>query len=244
MMNFLSLLAVKSADAYGARPAVLGIIGDSVSNGCFEVLDHSDGGIEAVYDTENNYASILRRMLMTLYPHGQLNIVNAAINGDSAPGGLRRVYRDLIPYKPDLTVICYGLNDVNGGPENLGNYREAMTGLIRAVKAAGSEVIVMTPQPMNYYVHKRILSKTQREIAEKFAALQNGGVLDLYIDCARETAAAEGAVLCDCYERWMYLRRGGVDTTALLSNLLNHPSREMHLLFAYELARTMFETET
>ena len=77
------------------RPAVL-YHRRQRSNGCFEVLDHSDGGIEAVYDTESNYASILRRMLLTLYPHGQLNIVNAAINGDSAPGGLRRVYRDLI----------------------------------------------------------------------------------------------------------------------------------------------------
>ena len=98
-----------------------------------------------------------------------------------------------------------------------------MTGLIRAVKAAGSEVIVMTPQPMNYYVHKRLLSKTQREIAEKFAALQNGGVLDLYIDCARETAAAEGAVLCDCYERWMSLRRAEL-TRRRCFRTLNHPS--------------------
>ena len=33
---------------------------------------------------------------------------------------------------------------------------------------------------------------------------------------------------------------GGVDITDLLSNYLNHPTRELHWLFAYSLVHTMF----
>lgn len=240
-MKIIDILAQKSRDAYHSRPATIGIIGDSVSNGCFEVVDHHNGGIEAIYDTERNYAAELRKMLMTLFPFGQVNIVNAAINGDSAPGGLSRIERDLLPQKPDLVIICYGLNDVNAGEDGIDRYRSAMKGMIDKCRLAGAEVIVMTPQPMCWYVHERILSGTQRDIGGRFAELQSSGMMDRYMTAAREAASKGGAVLCDCYERWMTLRRGGVDTTILLSNLLNHPTREMHLLFAYELVRTMFE---
>ena len=37
------------------------------------------------------------------------------------------------------------------------------------------------------------------------------------------------------------LRAAGVDTTALLSNHINHPTREMHDLFAISLLETIFE---
>ena len=240
MMKIINLLAEKSGDAYHKKPATIGIIGDSVSNGCFEVIDHHDGGIEAIYDTERNYASELRKILMTLFPFGQVNIVNAAINGDSAPGGLSRIERDLLPQKPDLVIICYGLNDVNAGEDGIGRYKAAMKGMIDKCHIAGAEVIVMTPQPMCFYVSERIMSDTQRNIAGRFSALQNSGVMDKYMLAARETASVGGAVLCDCYADWMKMKEGGVDTTMLLSNLLNHPSRDMHKLFAYELVRTMF----
>jgi hypothetical protein len=35
----------------------------------------------------------------------------------------------------------------------------------------------------------------------------------------------------------------GVDTTDLLSNKINHPTREMNRLFAQELVRVMFTAE-
>jgi hypothetical protein len=46
--------------------------------------------------------------------------------------------------------------------------------------------------------------------------------------------------LCDCYAIWKMLYENGVNTTELLSNKINHPTREMNKLFAYELVRTLF----
>ncbi len=37
--------------------------------------------------------------------------------------------------------------------------------------------------------------------------------------------------------------RGGVDITSILSNKINHPTKELHWLFAFELVKMMFEKE-
>ena len=37
---------------------------------------------------------------------------------------------------------------------------------------------------------------------------------------------------------------GGVDTTDLLSNHINHPVRQMHCLFAAELVKVMFKEQS
>ena len=46
--------------------------------------------------------------------------------------------------------------------------------------------------------------------------------------------------VCDCYKIWEMFKNGGVDVNLLLSNKVNHPTRDMHYLFAYELVKIMF----
>lgn len=41
--------------------------------------------------------------------------------------------------------------------------------------------------------------------------------------------------VCDGYACWKSFERYGIDTTMLLSNYINHPTRKMHLLFAEKL---------
>ena len=48
-----------------------------------------------------------------------------------------------------------------------------------------------------------------------------------------------GVALCDCYDRWQAMKQSGIDTTALLANHINHPSRIMHGMFAGMLLDTM-----
>jgi hypothetical protein len=66
------------------------------------------------------------------------------------------------------------------------------------------------------------------KIAEAAAALQNNGVMDAYMDAARETAVEQGAALCDEYRRQKNYRARGVDTDRLLCNHINHPVRAVH----------------
>jgi hypothetical protein len=78
------------------------------------------------------------------------------------------------------------------------------------------------------------------EYAAVTAELQNSGVMDAYMGRARQAARAHGVPVCDCYEIWKRLHAAGADTTALLSNYINHPTRELHRMFAHELFTMLF----
>lgn len=243
-MQFLSLLNQKNRDAFGNRPVTIGFLGDSVTNGCFEVYpaqtERGEEGIDVVFEPEKSYSALVRKLLLNLYPHAQINVINAGISGDSAPNGLARLDRDLLPYRPDVTVVCYGLNDSGRGDEGLADYKNALKAIIRRLKEAGSEVILMTPQPICARVHTQLRGEWLRNMAKGLAENFAAGGFDRYMQAARAAAEEEGAVLCDVYAKWMKMCESGVDITDLLSNYLNHPTREMHWLFANSLIDVMF----
>ena len=47
--------------------------------------------------------------------------------------------------------------------------------------------------------------------------------------------------MCDCYADWKRMDAVGIDTTALLSNHINHPTRALHWLFAWRLFETILQ---
>lgn len=239
-MKITEKLADKNRNAFGSAPVTVAFLGDSVTNGCFEVYPADGSGIHVVFEPEQGYPALLRRMLYTLYPKAQINTICAGISGDSAPGGLARIDRDLLPYHPDLTIVCYGLNDSGNGDDGIPKYRDALIGIIRCLQEAGSEVILMTPQPICARVHSQLQGEMLRELAGKLADNFADGVFDRYMEAARQAAAETGVPVCDVYAKWMAMHRNGVDITALLSNYLNHPTREMHQLFAWSLMDTIF----
>jgi len=100
----------------------------------------------------------------------------------------------------------------------------------------------MTPQPICSRVHTQLRGEWMRGYAKKLEEDFADGVFEHYMEAARTAAKETGAVLCDVYAKWMAMYRGGVDITDLLSNYLNHPTREMHRLFASSLLDTLFLT--
>ena len=243
-MKLINKLARKNQDAFGSAPVTVGFLGDSVTNGCFEVYpamtEAGEQGFDVVFAPENSYAAHVRRILSLLYPKAQINIINAGISGDSAPGGLARMERDLLPYRPDLTVVCYGLNDSGAGDDGIARYHDALVSIIRRLQDAGSEVILMTPQPICARVHTQLRGEGLRAMAKNLANSFAAGGFDRYMQAARAAAEETGIPLCDVYAKWMTMFDCGVDITDLLSNYLNHPTRELHYLFAYSLVHTMF----
>ena len=68
--------------------------------------------------------------------------------------------------------------------------------------------------------------------AESCAERQNNGTVDTLMDIARQRAAEYGVPVCETYAVWKKMSGYGIDTTALLCNHINPPTREMHRLFA------------
>jgi lysophospholipase L1-like esterase len=240
-MKIMNLLAEKGKDRWGKKSPTIAFLGDSVTQGCFEVYEKNDGSIETVFDKNSTYHGYLNQILTELFPDTTVNIINAGISGDRAPLGAERLQRDVLDYNPDLTVVCYGLNDNGWGKENLHLYTDALEDIFTRLKAAGGEVIFMTPNMQNTEVSCHILLENLREFAGKVAQRQNEGVLDRYIDAAKAVAAEYGVPVCDVYAKWKRLAALGVDTTDLLANYINHPKREMNYLFASSLLDTMMQ---
>lgn len=116
-MQFLQKIREKSDDLLGRPAATVAFLGDSVTNGCFELYLKDKNTFDTVFERHNSYAERFVRMLNTLFPRAQINLINAGISGDNAPNGAKRLARDVLPFRPDLTVVCFGLNDCMAGPE-------------------------------------------------------------------------------------------------------------------------------
>ncbi len=238
-MNIMTLITNKSRDPHGCPTPTIAFLGDSVTQGCFGIHPTNDGSFETEYDPTAAYHRYLADMLATLCPTAPVNIINAGIGGDTTEGALARMERDVIAHKPDLTVVCFGLNDSGHGKAWADTYAENLTKIFTALKEAGSEVIFMTPNMMCTRASSRITNEVLLRVAGELAERQNGGVLDLYIERAKEAASACGVRVCDVYAKWKRMAELGIDTTNLLSNLVNHPTRELNRLFAYSLLECM-----
>ncbi|HBP38631.1 MAG TPA: GDSL family lipase [Clostridiales bacterium] len=230
-MNILKRLSEKNADTAYGRAITLAFLGDSVTQGCFELFKGYQTDFDGTVDYEAVYHAQLKKMLGLVFPGAPVNIINAGIGGNSARQGYERLERDVLSYSPDLAVVCFGLNDVCGGADQIDQYVHSLSEIFKKLKAHAIETVFMTPNMLNTYPSSLVIDCVA-DFAVHTAELQNNGVMDAYMDAARKLCADQGIPVCDCYAKWRKLYQAGVDTTKLLANHINHPTREMHLLFA------------
>lgn len=233
-MDLKEKLRLKTANPASAAPVKLAFLGDSVTHGCFEIIEKAAGCFDCVYDQDAVYHNRLRRQLAAVFPNCPATMINAGISGGSAQQGAERVRRDVIEAGPDLAVVCFGLNDALQ-PDGLEGYRQGLSSIFRQLKEAGIQTLFMTPNMMCTAVSPQIPAGCQRETGEACAAVQCGGTMDRFMDEARALCAREKVPVCDCYADWKRLEALGADIPCLLSNHINHPTREMHALFAARL---------
>lgn len=237
-MRFVEVLKKKMENNPGTRTPIIAFLGDSVTQGVFEVYQKDDK-MQVVFDSTEAYSEKVKEILAFLYPQAPVSIMNAGVNGSSAPAGYERLKRDVLAFRPDLLVVCFGLNDSNAETEGIDNYKNALRNIFVTAKEADIETIFMTPNMMNTDSSKVSPGDILEPLAELFAKRQKEGVFDAYMEAAREVCREENVTLCDCYAIWKRMYECGVDTTNLLSNGLNHPVRKMHELFAWQLVHTI-----
>ena len=212
------LLDRKGLETYG--PINIVILGDSVSHGAMcGYIDH-----------ENVYWNRLRKMLNQYRDYMPVNMINSSIGGTCAKDAVKRLENGVLNHNPDLVIVCFGLNDVNG---ELSEYLDSLSEIFKRCTEIGAEVIFMTPNMLNTYVAEDT-PEQYIEYAHKTKDIQNKGKMDEYIYAAVKVAESMGISVCDCYSKWKKLAETQ-DTTMLLINRINHPSSEMHQLFADEL---------
>ncbi len=207
-------------------PITIVAFGDSITQG--SLLN------EINYETV--YWNLLRKKILNVRNYVPVNVINAGIGATTAVDAVKRIDKQVLIHNPDLIIVCFGLNDVNG---ELETYLSSMKIIFEKCKDSGADVIFMTPNMLNTYVDESIPERYHGYAAGK-AEYQNSGKMDLFMNSAKKLAEEIGIDVCDCYSEWKELSKT-TDTTKLLINRVNHPIPEMHELFANSLFKMIFK---
>ena len=97
-MSILQRLLQKHTE----KKLTLAFLGDSVTQGCFELYKNEKGKICTVTKPDHAFSQLLLARLRALYPAVPFRVVNAGISGDRAPNGAKRLARDVLSHRPDL----------------------------------------------------------------------------------------------------------------------------------------------
>ena len=206
-------------------PINIVVLGDSVTH----------GALRGYMNYETVYWNLLKQKLNALRDYVPVNVINAGIGGTTVRQALPRLDRDVFSHHPDLVIVCFGLNDV-GLP--LEEYLGGLSRIFDRCKAEDVDCIFMTPNMLNTYVAEDT-APANMEYAAVTAEIQNSGKMDRFIYAAIDLAKSMDIPVCDCYSKWKELSKTQ-DTTMLLINRINHPSSEMHRLFADSLFAMLF----
>jgi hypothetical protein len=125
-------------------------------------------------------------------------------------------------------VVNFCLNDLS---ESVEEYAAALREIFTRLISADIRPILLTPSMLNSYVHPDTIPM-YKEYAAVTAAWHQSGYMDTYVEAAKALAAELGVTVADAYAEWKVLEREGMDVTANLANYINHPSRQLHQVFA------------
>jgi lysophospholipase L1-like esterase len=128
-----------------------------------------------------HYVAYLDAYLITRFPGQKFELINLGLPSETAsglsepdhpyprPDVHERLDRALAKTKPNVVVLCYGMNDGIYYPfseERFKKYQAGMRDVIERVQKAGAEVVVVTPPPFDSGpVRDKVLPKT----ADKFS---------------------------------------------------------------------------
>ncbi len=229
MNKILEKIDMDYAQLVEKGPITIVAFGDSVTHGAVGLGE---------MDYETVYWNRLRKKIQAKRNYVPVNVINAGIGGITAKASLGRLDKQVLLHEPDLVIVCFGLNDVNG---SLDEYLSALREIFQRVQSSGADIIFMTPNMLNTYVSEKT-DESIREYAAITAQMQTSGKMDMFMNQAKLLAEEMSVPVCDCYLEWKELAKEQ-DTTNLLANYINHPIREMHELFAEKLFKMIFCNE-
>lgn len=165
------------------------------------------------------YTDMLGIALQQAAPQASIEMFNAGISGHTTENALARIDHDVISHQPDLVTVMFGLNDMTRVP--LETYRENLKTIVHKCQAAGSEVILATPN--------NVITTDDRP-TEK---------LIQYCDVIREVGSELNIPVCDAYRELDAVRTHAPFDWRLLMSDAIHPNMAGHKRIATCLAQTI-----
>lgn len=217
-------LAPLKAKLAGDAPATIVFLGDSITaqpprdfrDGQGSFVDRFTVWLREAYPARSVVST--RRSERVEPRPGQTVVVMSGVGGDDSGRGLARLDAEALAHAPDLVVAMFGVNDENraaagGNAVPVERYRANLAEMLRRVRAAGGELLLMTPSMKN-----PDWSVTSGTMAE-------------YAQAMRDLAEEAGSPLVDAYRAWELLPARGYHPMVFLGNCINHPVDLGHDLF-------------
>ena len=83
-MKIIKKMAQKTEDHMNHEGVTIAFLGDSVTQGCFEIYKKTNHEIETVFDQRYSYERSVSDILGVLFPMVPVNTLNAGISGRSS----------------------------------------------------------------------------------------------------------------------------------------------------------------
>ncbi len=127
---------ISGADQPGEDPVAAGL-----RSGRIRTVVALGDSIAAGHPGKEGWPQIIGRRLKHRYPW--VEVVNLGVPGDTAAMGLARFDTQVAPRKPDLTIIAFGLNDMDRRVDPR-RFRADLAEIVRRTRAIGSEPVLLT----------------------------------------------------------------------------------------------------
>ena len=112
------------------------------------------------------YPEVMRRELLRLRSNATIRVINSGRIGDTIPDNVARFERDVFSYRPDLVVWQLGTNDIAWGGHLDDQVKNKIVQGVRALKASGTDVILMDLQYAPMVLRSANYSKMEAIIGE------------------------------------------------------------------------------
>lgn len=129
--------------------------------------------------SDQNYPSRFQVEFSEAFPGTAITMINSGFGGDEMPKMRDRFATDVMPYKPDLVLLQYG---VNAAFKNLplDGMEESVRHAIRDIKATGADVILVDLQYVPKVTANPENVATVEGMMEKIAATEKVGLFHRY----------------------------------------------------------------
>ncbi|MDD1753826.1 MAG: SGNH/GDSL hydrolase family protein [Methanotrichaceae archaeon] len=194
---------------------------EDLRNGCDVIIVCFGDSITAGYGVSKGFPHYWKEMIEKTYPEARIEIINSGISGDTTMDGLARLDLDVLFYSPDLVTVNFGINDAAMGVD-IEEFKKNQEEIVsRILEASGSEVLLLSSQPLESPYYYSIVLRYYKAIAE-VAKKMNVGFLDVY-------------------EAWIKRTQQGILLSSLILPGLDHPNEEGYKIIAEELMKLFQE---
>jgi lysophospholipase L1-like esterase len=167
-------------------------------------------------------------------------VINAGVPGNNTTQAMARLETDVLSHKPDVVIIQFGINDgmvdvwkdppATAARVSKEDFENNLHGFVSRIRAAGGEVLFMTPNPLRWVKFLReMYGKPPYKLDDPEGLTF---ILADYAQIVRDVARDEKAPLVDVYAAFLANgKRPGHSVDELLVDGV-HPNDAGHQLIS------------